>query len=271
MSEQSVIFYIGYHKTGTTWMQARLFVPAFGYAPLMTHRQVWDMIVAPHALAFDPAPAAAFIAGARAAAPEGLTPVVSSEILCGMPLSGSRESAEFARRIKVIAPDARILITIRAQIPMIVATYMQYVRRGGTRSPRRFFTHDPSPGYDQFDAGTFRYDRLVECYQGLFGPDRVRVMTQEMLVAAPARFVGELAAWAGRRTAPDLPDTRRGSASPIPKQPRPCCASPTTSASAMRPTGRWSIPDGSAPLPSALFRHSTGTSRCAAWQADQGR
>ena len=209
MSEQSVIFHIGYHKTGTTWMQERLFVPAFGYAPLMTHRQVWDMIVAPHALAFDPAPAAMAIASARAAAPSGLAPVVSSEILCGMPFTGSRESTEFARRIKAIAPDARILITIRAQIPMIVATYMQYVRRGGTRSPSRFFTHDPSPGYDQFDAGTFRYDRLVEYYQSLFGADRVRVMTQEMLVAEPARFMRDLAAWAGAEAPPDLPDTGR--------------------------------------------------------------
>lgn len=209
MSDASVIFHIGYHKTGTTWMQERLFVPAFGYAPLMTHRQVWDMIVAPHALAFDPAPAAAAIARARAAAPEGLVPVISSEILSGMPFRGSRESAEFARRIRAIAPDARILITIRAQIPMIAATYMQYVRRGGTRSPRRFFTHQPSPGYNQFDAMTFRYDRLVAHYQGLFGPDRVRVMTQEMLVAEPGRFVSGLAAWAGIETPPGLPDLRR--------------------------------------------------------------
>lgn len=209
MSEPPMLFHIGYHKTGTTWMQERLFLPSFGYAPLMTHRQVWETLVSPHALDFDPAAAREIIAGAPAAASQGLVPVVSSEILCSLPFRGARESAEFARRIQAVAPQARILITIRAQIPMIVATYMQYVRRGGTRSPERFFTHRPSPGYDQFDAGQFRYDRLVKLYQDLFGLDRVRVMTQEQLVADPASFVEELATWAGVRGDPGLPDTRR--------------------------------------------------------------
>ncbi|HMP57158.1 MAG TPA: hypothetical protein PKD92_11370 [Novosphingobium sp.] len=190
-------------------MQERLFLPPFGYAPLLHQQEVWEAIGAPHALAFDPGQARDLIAARRAAAGEGLVPVISAETLCGMPFRGARESLDYARRISQLSSDARILITIRAQVPIIVATYMQYVRRGGTRSPERFFTHRPTRGYDRFDIGHFQYDRLVRTYQDLFGPDRVRVMTQEQLIADPVRFISDLAAFAGVQDRTALPDTSR--------------------------------------------------------------
>lgn len=208
------------HKTGTTWLQERLFVPEFGYAPVLDHQGAWELMLQPHALAFDPVPARARIARAIEHARDGLAPVVSSELFCGMPFRGSRESAEFARRIKAVCPDARILVTIRAQVPIIAATYMQYVRRGGTRSPRRFYAHHPTPGYNQFDAGHFQYDRLVAHYQALFGQENVQVMTHELLIADPARFVNELGAWAGAEAGGRLPDTGRvGVSDPEPALP----------------------------------------------------
>jgi hypothetical protein len=206
MAEPSILFHVGYHKTGTTWMQRRLFQPAHGYDPLMDHDGVFATITRPHRLAFDPAVARAALAARPAGA--GLVPVVSSEILSGHPFWGGRDSADFAERIARIAPDARILITIRAQIPAIASVYMQYVRRAGLKDPESFFRGPGILGFDGFDPVHFEYHRLAGHYRSLFGADRVLVLTQERLAADPAGFVARLAAFAGAPEAP-IPSTAR--------------------------------------------------------------
>ena len=217
MPDPAVLFHVGYHKTGTTWMQRRLFRAAHGFAPFgedidETHRAVFAHVTKPHRLAFDAPAARSALLGRFAGGTGGRVPVVSSEILSGHPFWGGRDSADFAERLHAIAPDARILLTIRAQIPAIASVYMQYVRRGGTLSPARFYDGARVLGYDGFDPVHFEYHRLVAHYQALFGADRVKVMTQEALAADPAAFVAGLAAFTGAPAAP-VPSTQREGAS----------------------------------------------------------
>lgn len=214
MANRAPLFHIGYHKTGTTWMQRRLFQQAHGYAPYdadidATHRAVFAHVTGPHRLAFDAAAARAALLGAGSG---DLVPVISSEILSGHPFWGGRDSADFAQRLHEMAPEGKILITIRAQIPAIASVYMQYVRRAGTLPAARFFGGAQVLGYDGFDPVHFEYHRLVGHYQALFGADRVKVMTQEALAADPAAFVADLAAFTGAPTQP-VPSTRREGAS----------------------------------------------------------
>ena len=212
MSRPSVLFHVGYHKTGTTWMQRRLFVPAAGYQPLFDHQDVFDHITRPHRLAFRPEAVREVLEARLAEAPADLAPVVSSEILSGHPFWGGRDSADFAERIQATWPEAKILLTIRAQIPAIASVYMQYVRRGGCLSARRFFAGSHALGFDGFDPVHFEYDRLVRHYQTIFGSENVRVQTQEQLAKDPAGFVAGLAAFAGAPEAP-MPSTKREAAS----------------------------------------------------------
>ena len=214
MANRAPVFHIGYHKTGTTWMQRRLFQSAHGYAPHdpdidATHRAVFEHVTRPHRLAFDaPAARAALL---RQTDGE-LVPVISSEILSGHPFWGGRDSADFAQRLHEMAPEAKILITIRAQIPAIASVYMQYVRRAGTLSASRFYAGAQVLGYDGFDPVHFEYHRLVGHYQSLFGADQIKVMTQEALAADPAAFVAELSSFTGAPAQP-IPSTKREGAS----------------------------------------------------------
>jgi len=214
MANRAPLIHIGYHKTGTTWMQRRLFQRAHGYAPFSadideTHAAVFEHITKPHRLAFDAKAARAALIG------EGqgeLVPVISSEILSGHPFWGGRDSADFAQRLFEMAPGAKILVTIRAQIPAITSVYMQYVRRAGTLSPARFYNGAQVLGYDGFDPVHFEYHRLVGHYQSLFGASQVKVMTQEALAADPAAFVADLSAFTGAPAQP-IPSTAREGAS----------------------------------------------------------
>src|SRR5690606_37240722 len=194
---QRLLLHVGYHKTATTWMQRLLFTPAHGYHQLARHDQIFEMVAGPHGLRFDPGPMRRLVAEAGAGLPAGGVPVLSSELLCGNPFFGGRESEAYAERLKAIAPEARILISSRAQLQALPSIYMQYLSRGGTMSCRQFFEARPWRGYFTFDPAHFEYDRLVGRYQDLFGAENVYVLTQESLradlegaAAALARFCG---------------------------------------------------------------------------------
>lgn len=198
-----VLFHIGYHKTATTWMQKRLFTGGHGYCQIAGHKEVFRHIAQPHGLLFDPAEMRALIDARRPDAgqtPEKTpekTPVISSEILSGHPFHGGIGSDVYAERIKAIAPDARILISIRNQMRILPSIYMQYLLRGGTQPPARFFAGTDEPGYFGFDPRHFEYDRLVAHYQRLFGRDRVLVVTQEALTSDMDAVAGRIAGFAG--------------------------------------------------------------------------
>jgi len=193
MVTKQIIFHIGYHKTATSWLQSLLFTPDHGYRQLATHPEIFKHIVQPHGLHFDASAMRGLITARMADVQPGEVPVVSSEILSGHPFQGGHESDVFAQRIKQIAPEAKILISIRNQMKILPSVYMQYVLRGGTMPYDRFFEGTNEPGYFGFTPRHFEYDLLVAHYQSLFGPENVVVLTQESLQADMAAASAELA------------------------------------------------------------------------------
>jgi hypothetical protein len=196
---EQLLLHVGYHKTATSWMQQRLFVPEHGFRQVARHAEAWKHVVGVHGLMFDPKAMQQAIAQGMTELREGEVPVVSSEILSGHPFYGGMSSDVFAQRLKQIAPDARILISVRHQRKMLTSVYMQYLSRGGTMSPATFFAGDPDLGFYGFRPENFEYHRLVALYQQLFGAENVHVLSQESLARdmdgaslAVARFAGNL-------------------------------------------------------------------------------
>jgi hypothetical protein len=180
------IVHIGYHKTASTWFQKSVYprVKNFAYVP---RERVNHALLDASALHFD-----AERSRAQLALPEGAAPILCEEALSGALLSGGFlgfQSAEIARRIHALLPDARIVVFVRSQPEMITAAYLQYLRVGGTYSARRFLWpsdysradatvpyREPHFSFDHFD-----YDRLVAHYIALFGAERVHAYAYEEL------------------------------------------------------------------------------------------
>lgn len=192
-----LLLHVGYHKTATSWLQQRLFVPEHGYAQVAGHGEVDRLITRPHGLVWDPGPMRAHLEAAMARLEPGLVPVVSSELLTGSLFFGGRESDVFARRLHEVAPDARILVTIRAQSRILPSVYMQYLLRGGTMTAAQFFEGHADLGHLAFSMAHFEYDRLVAYYQSLFGRERVMVLQQEALARDVDAAMARLASFAG--------------------------------------------------------------------------
>jgi hypothetical protein len=192
------LLHVGYHKTGTTWLQQRLFVRAHGFQQIASHQEISDLFERPTDLTWDVERACAFCVERLSATPPGLVPVLSSEILCGHPFLGGRDGAVMARRLARVLPEARILVTIRAQARILPSTYMQYLARGGTMPPGAFFAGTRRPGYFGFDPAHFEYHRLAELLSDLWD-GRLHVMPQEALERDADAAAAGLAAFAQAR------------------------------------------------------------------------
>jgi hypothetical protein len=204
------LVHIGYHKTGTNWLQEELFGnPRTGYRWLgkqpLTHPV--HTLVRARPFDFDAAAVRSeFEPMLTDAEREGLLPVVSFPRLSGHPYSGGYDSRLIADRIAQVFPDARILIVIREQRSMIVSTYKQYVNAGGEAKLEHFLQPAKQrewriPG---FDYGHFAYDRLIGYYRSLYGADAVLVLPYEQFVADGAGFVEAIARFAGREIPVDV-------------------------------------------------------------------
>lgn len=213
-----ILLHIGYHKTATTWMQSLLFTPEHGYRKIASHEDVFAHVVKPHGLRFDPAPMRDLIARNLADLGTDEVPVISSEILSGHPFQGGHESDVYAERLHRIAPEARILISVRNQMRILPSVYMQYVLRGGTMPHDLFFEGAKSVGYFGFTPEHFEYDLLVAHYQRLFGRESVYILTQERLQKDLEASSAALAVFAGNRRFGGLqPSARRVHAASYPE------------------------------------------------------
>ena len=192
-----LLLHVGYHKTATTWMQGLLFRRMHGYRKVATQAEVFANIVRPHGFRFDPGPMRDLIARKLDGLAPGEVPVISSEVLSGHPFQGGHESDIYAERLHRIAPEARILITIRNQMRILPSVYMQYLQRGGRMPYDRFFAGESRVGYFGFTPEHFEYDLLIAHYQRLFGRENVYVLTQESLVADMEDIAERLAEFAG--------------------------------------------------------------------------
>jgi hypothetical protein len=200
------LVHIGYHKTGTSWLQKFLFRKPVGFR---WGRKGPDTpiarLVAARSLEFDATLARAdFRTELDASRERGLIPVVSLERLSGHPFSGGFDSKEMAERLASVFPEGRVLGVFREQRSMIVSTYKQYVRVGGACSLSRFI--DPPryrrPRMPLFDAQHFEYHHLLSRYRELFGAANVLFIPYELFLREPKEFVARIVDFAGLSTDP---------------------------------------------------------------------
>jgi hypothetical protein len=200
----SLLIHIGYHKTGTNWLQRRFFSdPSTGYRWLGKRPGSHPVrrFVRDRPFEFDPASVQAALDPLLAEAREaGLVPVISLERLSGSALSGGYDSREIAERLHRVFPEGRILVAVREQRSMIVSTYKGYVQQGGT-APLAHFLDPPrsrSARVPLFDARYLEYDRLIAYYRSRFGADQVLALAFDQFVEDGRGYVERIAAFAGR-------------------------------------------------------------------------
>ncbi len=196
------LVHIGYHKTGTSWLQKLLFPRRdLGLCAPLTSDGVRNRLVRPHPLEFSAEETLSELKPMlEDPLAEGLVPVLSAERLSGNPHSGGYDSTIIADRLHTLFPDAGILIVVREQVDMIQSNYFQYVKEGGICSLRDWMepTMMGEGRIPLFRLDHFKYDLLADYYVKLFGKERVLVLPFELFVADGVDFVARILAFMER-------------------------------------------------------------------------
>jgi hypothetical protein len=195
------LLHVGFHKTGSTWLQERLFNgSACTNLASRDEIQLWYFDVDP--FDFDAEALRALLTD-RARAARGV-PVLSFERFSGSPHAGGHDARSTADRLAATLPDARVLIVIRRQVDLIVSCYKQFVDVGGGVSFRRYVQPVAwRPDLPIFRFEQFEFDRFIGYYRNLFGD--VLVLPYELLAADADEFLRRVAVFAGA----EVPDVDR--------------------------------------------------------------
>ena len=196
----NLLIHIGYHKTGTTWLQKTLFSansPVFiplslsGKAKYMGKYFIYDQ--EGYLLSPFESNKAALLKELDATLSQldlkGKIPVISNERLSGNPHSSGFDSKLIADRIHGCFPNAKIFCVIREQKDMILSTYLQYLKIGGIDSLKTYLTRRYDGRRPGFSPENLRYENLISYYHQLFSPDNVLALPYEMLNDQPADFI----------------------------------------------------------------------------------
>ena len=206
------LIHIGLHKTGTTWLQQRIFADeSLGFTQVRPRTIVDDAFVVCNPFAFDPQQARAYFEDfATRTAANGHTLVISHERLAGQPLINAADARPIADRIAATFPLGKVLLVIREQGAMMLSVYKQYILRMGRdryedlwreRTPRE--RRRPGPNMEVFE-----YHHLIRYYQGLLGKDRVLVLPFELLCRDGTTFVARIMEFVGRPAPAEVPAER---------------------------------------------------------------
>ncbi len=214
MINRKVLLHVGYHKTGTTWLQNYLFNnEKYGFVSPMSTMDMMNIIALPNPLDFSLESCSAEI-GQRLeqVRMDGLIPVFSNERFSGHPHSGGYDSKEIADRLKELFPNARVLICIREQKKIILSCYNQYIKKGGAVSIGAYLHILDRTRVPLFDFRHFMYHRLIRYYHSVFGKENVLVLPYEMFTRDSQGYVSRIMEFALGETFQDSMDdlpTRR--------------------------------------------------------------
>jgi hypothetical protein len=223
-----MLVHIGYFKTGSTWLQKRIFpCEALGFCSLWRDRAVpFRELIAPLSYNFDREYArSVMLPDVEKIQAQGLVPVLSDENLCGNPSPWGYEGGPIARRLYSVFPDARVLICIREQRAMLLSLYRQSVRWGYASSLQAFFDRIQNDSkLKRKEPGSFiplglhflKYDALVRFYIELFGAENVLVLPYELLRDNQAAFVNRILRHSGLQAVAQLERSRDNVSESIP-------------------------------------------------------
>ena len=200
----NLVFHIGYHKTGTSWLQQVYFPAHPDIRTICNSREPWNDeflqgLIGTSDRKFDAEECRVLlkeqIEGVREDRRDSVI-LVSAERLSGHPFSGGYDSLRIAERIHACAPEARIFCALRNQIDMMSSVYKQLVAEGmpGKFEDLLHARHWKGVG---FAPNFYEYDRMVTKYHSLFGANRCLFVPYELMRSDISGYLGKLCEFLG--------------------------------------------------------------------------
>jgi len=201
----NILIHIGYHKTGTTWLQENLFVNSSTvFKPLNLNKNALSkkFVTGEDGYVLSP-----YDMNETAIRQEldlysendsNNVNVISHERLSGHPHSSGLDSKTISKRLHNFFPNAKVLIVIREQKSFILSIYLQYLAGGGVDSLKKYLNTKFDRKRFFFSPHHINYLPLIRYYIELFGYKNVCVLPYEMFAREPSLYFGKLGEFLGK-------------------------------------------------------------------------
>lgn len=190
-----MIIHIGYHKTGTTFLQNKIFsdIQLFKNFSKGSPKSGVEFFIPDAACENSSIFKVSSDAVSLSELHEPSRPlVVSNEDLLGHSYSGGVWAKQIAENIKAKVPEAKIIITIRRQDKLAMSLYGHYLRGGGIASFDYFFSEKFNLQIPFFNLGFFDFYECYQYYCRNFGEKNVLILPYEQLLASPTAYFNSL-------------------------------------------------------------------------------
>lgn len=197
---QAPLIHVGYPKALSSWMQKHLFKPEHGFLSILNSMESTIGVIDPPPFEFTDTQALSYIHANLARTPQhqGLTPVISAEMLIGNPYCGGFNAKQNADRLHQLFPHGKILLIVREQRQLIRSLYKTLVIWGMPHSIKRLLHPQELSMAPQFNLSYLRFDMAVQYYQQRFGTDNVLVLPYETFTQDAHGFLQRVFAFAGQ-------------------------------------------------------------------------
>ncbi len=199
-----VFLHIGLHKTGTGTLQRQYF-PASEDLNLLTTllpemKTFVDLVTRKDPLYFDPEAARSVIAPLLS---EHKPNMLSNESFSGPPYAGIAENgldhrSPILTNLKMVFPDAKVILVLRRQDSLARSMYRQYLKSGGTRSIYQFYGMHKNGRPPLLSLDRFVYSPYVRALKASFSSG-VLLLTFEQFVSDQPGFLRTLNEFLGIR------------------------------------------------------------------------
>jgi len=192
------ILHIGYPKTSSTWFQ-EIFYPNVENICYIPREIVQDLFLNPGAFDWNEQVCKEQLSSVTKENKNRI--VICEELLSGRLRPGGVKhfiTKEVANRLKLVFPEACIVLFIRNQIDAIASSYSQYLQAGGTYSIDRFI-HPEKISRGEYNnlvlmgPDYFQYHKVLDYYVELFGNDNVHIFLYEDFRDSSTQFIQDYA------------------------------------------------------------------------------
>jgi hypothetical protein len=219
------LIHIGYHKTGSTWLQKHLFDnPERGFFRLSgkiisknhvglkpTTRFSRKFVFEPGGSIYAPGEFSvdrmSELLSECNVQPSGVA-VLSDERLSGQPETGGFDSYKICKRLSKVFNSPKIFIVIREQKSLIASCYMDFLLKGGTESLLEYM-NPTEGGSPKFKKSYLEFHHLISKYFEIFKKENVLVLPYEMFRDNPEDYFIRLGDFAGVEIPRGLPVKER--------------------------------------------------------------